>query len=191
MDTPQITGEQLMAEGKFLSLKRLAWRDTHGVDRQWESAERVTFHGAVLIIPILRPSNRVALIRQYRPPARAFVVEFPAGLINPGETPEHAAARELREETGFVATSVRVYPPAYTTPGMADESVHMTVAEIDETRPENLHPKTEFDPSEMIETLFVPLAELPKFYQEQNNQGVAFDAKLAGFILAMDSSLHM
>lgn len=41
------------------------------------------------------------IVLQYRPPVEAVCVEFPAGLIDAGETPEQAAVRELREETGY------------------------------------------------------------------------------------------
>ena len=48
------------------------------------------------------------IIVQYRPPVEAFCVEFPAGLIDEGESPEQAAVRELKEETGYSGKVCRV-----------------------------------------------------------------------------------
>jgi len=79
-----------------------------GKERVWEAAARKTRKStgvdAVAIVPILKhPSKPVStmIIVQYRPPVEAFCVEFPAGLIDEGESPEQAAVRELREETGY------------------------------------------------------------------------------------------
>lgn len=182
-DLPAVLGKKTLAEGKFVALRRISWRDAKGEERKWDSAERVRDAGAVLIMATLEPSGRMVLIRQFRPPAARFVVEFPAGLMEPGEEPAVAAARELREETGYVASELEVFPAAYCTPGLSDESVFMVRARIDETASENLHPRTDFDPSEMIETILVAPDDLPGFYRRECAAGAAFDAKLAGFIL--------
>lgn len=184
-DEAAVVGETILGEGKFVAFKRLDWVDAAGGTHQWEVAERVGVPGAVLICARLMPSDRFILIRQFRPPARRMVVEFPAGLMDPGETADVSAARELREETGYVAARLRLFPSAYTTPGLSDESVHMVLADIDEHAPENATPQTEFDGSESIETVLVPRRELFSFYTEQSAQGVAFDAKLAAFILTI------
>ncbi len=181
---PEVISETLVHQGRFLTTKLLHWRTTEGAVRDWEAAERASWSGAVLIIPLLLPSRRLALIRQFRPPARSQVYEFPAGLIDRGETPEGAAERELREETGLVPSSLRVYPAAYTTPGMSNESVYMVLAEIDETAAANQERCTEFDASECIETLFVAEGGLLDFYCRESADGKAFDSKLAAYILA-------
>lgn len=185
--SPRVAAERVLAAGKFLTLKILDWVDARGIQREWESAERVDAHGAVLIIARMLPSDRVLLIRQYRPPARADVVEFPAGLTEKGEDPAAAAARELREETGYAAKNLTVFPAAFTTPGMTDEAVNVVLAEIDETAPGNLRPQTHFDPSEMIETMLVPMRELPDFYRRETAKGTLFDAKLAAYIIGLEA----
>ncbi len=184
-DLPAVESAEDVAGGKFLRFRLLRWRDADGAPHVWETVERRGFRGAVLVIAVLRPSDRLVVIRQYRPPADRFVYEFPAGLVDAGETPEQAVLRELREETGYSARTTAVHPPCYTTPGLSNESVFMALAEIDETAPENANPRTRFDATENIETLLVPRADLAAFYRDETARGHAFDAKLAAYILGM------
>lgn len=184
---PKITGERLLHPGRFIAFKCLQWTDSRGISRDWETADRLAT-GAVVIIARLKPSDRVILIRQYRPPARAMVYEFPAGLMDKGETPETAAARELREETGYVASRFRVFPAAPSSAGLSNESVHMVLAEIDEDATPNRNPVTEFDASEDIETILVPLENLPRFYRDKCGEGHVFDAKVTTYVIAMGTS---
>lgn len=70
--------------------------------------------------------DRVVLIRQYRCPLDGYIYEFPAGLVDPGETFKEAGIRELKEETGLdftPADAPEMYcKPFFTTVGMTDES---------------------------------------------------------------------
>ncbi|MDR2390426.1 MAG: NUDIX domain-containing protein [Planctomycetota bacterium] len=179
---PEVTGETVVAAGRFIILKRLDWLDSAGVRRTWEAADRPGEGGAVVIIPWLRPSGRLLHIRQFRPPARRQVLEFPAGLAEAGEEPAAAAARELREETGYTAREIRIRPAAYSSAGLSGEAVYTAEAEIDENAPENIFPETRFDPSENIEAILVPGRELIDFRRRGIAGGIAFDAKLAAWL---------
>lgn len=63
---------------------------------------RFTNHDHAIVIPIT-DDGAFVMVRQYRPAREAHTLEFPAGGIDPGETPEQAARRELLEETGYGA----------------------------------------------------------------------------------------
>lgn len=71
----------------------------------------------VNVIPIT-PDDLIVLIRQYRHGTREITLEIPGGIVEPGDSPEEAARRELREETGFEGAEMvsigRVHPnPAF------------------------------------------------------------------------------
>lgn len=87
--------------------------------------------GASAVVPLLDSGRdpRVLLIRQYRYAANGYVYEVPAGRLDPGEAPEACASRELKEETGYSAASLRQLTTIYTTPGFTDERIHIFVAQ--------------------------------------------------------------
>lgn len=184
-DQSRVVDSVTLAEGRFVAFRNLSWVDSKGTARLWESAERVRQSRAVMIISRLSPSDRLVLIRQFRPPARGWVVEFPAGLLEDGEDPAAGAARELREETGYLAETVAVSPRSFTTPGLSDETVFIAEATVREDREENAHPRTRFDAGEMIETLLVGMDRIVDFYLAETGAGTKFDAKVASYILAL------
>lgn len=93
------------------------------------------------------------MVEQFRPPV-GFTVEFPAGLIDKDETPEQAALRELREETGYVGEACKTVPqvsrPVCMSPGLTNETVHIVVVTVDLDNPYNQNPKPELDDGEHI-----------------------------------------
>lgn len=88
--------------------------------------------GAVTIIP--RPDDTtLIMIRNRRVSVNESLLEFPAGKIEPGESPIEAAHRELREEIGFAARILAPLGAFFTSPGLTDERMHVFVAsELDE-----------------------------------------------------------
>ena len=93
-----------------------------------ESVREVVRHrGAAVILPIL-PDGRVLLVRQFRYPVGESLLELPAGTLEPGESAELCARRELIEETGQEARSITSLGRFYSAPGYTDEVLHAVVA---------------------------------------------------------------
>src|SRR5439155_14096585 len=94
--------------------------------------EMVRHPGASAVVPLLddpgEPDPRVLLIRQFRHAADDFIWEVPAGRLDPGESPEACARRELEEETGMRARAIERLTTIYTTPGFTDERIHLFLA---------------------------------------------------------------
>ena len=82
---------------------------------------------AVLVVPVLA-DGRLVIERIYRHPYRAYVFEFPAGGIEHGEDPCAAGARELEEETGYRASSVRLLQSFEPVPGLCRMRLQVVLA---------------------------------------------------------------
>lgn len=180
---PRIDAVEPVASTKWLALHTLKWTDQEGQARQWDMATRTTKHSAdhadaVVIIPLLRNHENgqvdTLLVEQYRPPVRQTTVEFPAGLIDAGETVEQAALRELREETGYVGEACKVPPVSSRalcmSPGLCDETVHVVLVEVDLSNPYNHGtPKPELDHGEHCTVKRVNLQEGMKKILDQSS----------------------
>lgn len=86
-------------DGDFLKVRRDTVRLPTGKTAQ---REYIVHPGAVMIVPIA-DDGRLIVERQHRYPLDRVLLEFPAGKLDPNETTQHCAQRELREETGFLA----------------------------------------------------------------------------------------
>ena len=88
----------------------------------------VEMDNAVVIVPLLE-GGRVVLIRNERFAVGEEMWEFPAGKLDrPAETPEECAARELAEETGYVAGRLERLGGFYSCPGLLTEYLHVFLA---------------------------------------------------------------
>ncbi len=83
--------------------------------------------GAAAMVPFIT-DDEVLLIRQYRHATRETIWEVPAGKLDPGESPEVCAVRELEEEAGQHANRIEKLGQIWTTPGFSDEVIHLFAA---------------------------------------------------------------
>jgi len=93
-----------------------------------EAVREVVCHaGSVVVIPRL-PDGRLILVRQYRHPVQETLWELVAGGIEPGESPSQAAKRELLEEAGYEAKTLKPLLEFYPSPGILSEKMHIVEA---------------------------------------------------------------
>lgn len=86
--------------------------------------ELVKHPGAVAVIA-LNAEKELILVEQYRKPLELSILEIPAGKIEPNEEPKVTALRELEEETGCTTKNLSYLTSFYTSPGFADEIIHI------------------------------------------------------------------
>ena len=177
--SPQILSKTTLAAGKFLELRSIAWQDNQGRRRDWDCASRTGGRGhAAMVIARLMPERNLVLVRQYRPPAGKYCIEFPAGLVEPGEDFTCAALRELAEETGYTGKVADTIPFGFSSAGLTDEDIAGVVVEIDSAHYRRHPPQPHPEASEDIEVITVPEAKLRDFLQERLANGDGADAKL-------------
>jgi ADP-ribose pyrophosphatase len=132
--------------------------------------EIVKHPGAVAVLAVT-DSNKIILVNQYRKPLERTIVEIPAGKLEKGEEPEYTALRELEEETGYTAKKLTKITAFYTSPGFADEIVHLFLAEELSV----LEEKRELDEDEFVEVMEVTLEDALKLVETRE----VYDAKTA------------
>lgn len=133
-----------------------------GLERTYYVLEAPTYVNVVAITH----DGKLILVRQWRHGIRDVCLELPAGLAEPGEPPERAAARELREETGFAAGRVSILGQVQPNPAHQDNLLFTILAEDCRLDPNGPGP----DDGEDIEVELIDPSELPALIRSGNFQ---------------------
>jgi ADP-ribose pyrophosphatase len=137
-----------------LALKAVGLRDGTTAER-----EVILHRGAVALVPMV-DDGHVCLVRNRRYTIDRTLLEVPAGTIDPGESPDQTAERELLEETGYRAGRIRRIRDWYVSPGVMDERMYLYVCE--DLQPGAVRPELD----EELETVVVAWHEAMAMAQD-------------------------
>lgn len=169
----------LLHRGAKFDIESLEFRSNSGRSIRREC---IRHQGSVILLPLLE-DGRIVMIKNWRLSTESWLWELPAGTMSPGEAPITCAARELTEETGFVASSLvplQGLPWFYAAPGLTDERMHAFVATGLSPVPQAL------EEDERIETHSMPRAHLNHLIAS----GEVVDAKTLLVLFAWDRAFN-
>ncbi|XP_023278702.1 ADP-sugar pyrophosphatase [Seriola lalandi dorsalis] len=191
---PHIVKEELMAAGKWVKLEKTTYVDPAGNTRTWETVKRTTRQtnteaDGVGIIALLKRTlhkDCVVMVKQFRPPLGCCTLEFPAGLIDDGETAEVAALRELKEETGYKGEVVGVTPVTCLDPGLSNCTTQIVLVNINGDEAGNINPTQQLGDGEFVEVILLPLDEFQtKIDDLLKKEKIVVDSKVYIFAMGM------
>jgi ADP-ribose pyrophosphatase len=122
-ESPEVLDSEEVYRGRIFDVVR----DTVREGELTYGREVVRHHGGAGVVAVF-DDGTVALVRQYRHPTVRYVLEIPAGRLEPGERPEESAARELEEELGIVPGRMELLSEFFTTPGFCSEKLWVFLA---------------------------------------------------------------
>ncbi|SFK93215.1 ADP-ribose pyrophosphatase [Paenibacillus sp. 1_12] len=147
---------QPIFQGKVISLQVDTVRLPNG---KTATREIVKHPGAVAVLAIV--DDKMLVVEQYRKPLERNQIEIPAGKLDAGEDPLEAAKRELKEETGYSCDTMKLLCSFYTSPGFADEIIHLYVAD------QLTKGDAQLDEDEFLDVESITLEQAQQYMREQ------------------------
>lgn len=141
--------------GSLIKVQKDIVRCANGV----ESSREIVRHAPAVVIIARDHQQRIVCIKQYRRAIDQVILECPAGCVSHNEDPLVAAKRELREETGYQASSWTVLHRAFPSPGFCDEVYHFFLAEgLTQT-------EQDLDHDEVVSICLIPQQDISSYLQ--------------------------
>ncbi len=170
----ELLKSEVLMKGRAFAIRRDYLKTPDGRETKLDIIEH---GGSVVVIPVDEYGN-ILLVRQYRHATGGDLLELPAGTLDEDEDPEVCAAREIREETGMAAGSLKKVGEFYLAPGYSDEFMIVYLATELSDSP------LDADDDEFLSLEAVPISEAIRMAE----RGQIPDAKsLAALFLAKPS----
>jgi len=144
-----VEGSTTLYQGKLFSFVK---EDVTLPNKRRTEMAMVRHPGSTAIVPLFEDGT-VAMTLQYRHAVREYLLEIPAGTMDPGESALNCARRELEEETGLVAQEFIKLGEVFILPAYSDEKIYIYLARDFTVTRQNL------DPDEIIQVVKYPLKE--------------------------------
>lgn len=145
----EILNRETVYKGRAFVVQRL---EVKLPDERLTSYDVVKHTGAVTLVPLDGEGN-ILFVRQFRIAVNSELLELPAGTLEEGEEPEICAAREIREETGMAARSLRKLGDYFLAPGYSSEHMHVYLAT------DLYHAPLKADADEFLQVQKIPIAK--------------------------------
>ena len=123
---PKVLRSRLVGESRLFSIESLDLRFSNGVERTYERLPKRGLE-AVIVCAITK-AQEVVLVREYMAGLHRYELALPKGRVDRGESLEHAADRELKEEAGFGARKIQHMRELSIAPGQMAYSIHAMLA---------------------------------------------------------------
>jgi ADP-ribose pyrophosphatase len=172
----ELLTREIIYRGKIFDLSSDQVRYQSGATVQ---VDVIHHHGGAAVVA-LTDKCEVVLVKQYRHPVGEYLLELPAGKLEPNDSPEKAAERELEEEAGYQAEEWKLLSTAYPAPGYCGEKLFIYLAQG--LKPVERRP--DFD--EEIEVVYLPFEEA----RDLVYSGEIRDAKTIIGLLATENVLR-
>jgi ADP-ribose diphosphatase len=143
---PVCKQKNVIAQSRLFTIEEMHLEFSNGTQRVYERIKN-RGDGAVLVVA-LTSNDSLLLVREYAAGTEGYELGFPKGFIDAGETPEEAANREWREETGYAAKSLHWVRSMTLAPGYFGAKIELVIAQ--HLYPSPL-PGDEPEPLELVE----------------------------------------
>jgi len=124
---PTINDRKLVAKSRLFAIEQIDLTFSNGVQREYERMQGAG-RGAVMIVPII-DKDTILLVREYCAGTHTYELGFPKGLIDPGESPDVAANRELKEEIGYGSRQLTPLHQVAMAPGFFAATMDIFIAQ--------------------------------------------------------------